>query len=129
LTRATERYFNFTYRRSGTLWEGRYRATVVDSERYLLTLMRYIELNLVRAGLVANPQDYPCSSYRRKDQRGADTICLCNQGIAKKLIICVSAKINLPIITVLDDILWLTGDNIARKAVDGDRPSETETSA
>ena len=41
-------YFNFTYKRSGTLWEGRYRATVVDSEQYLLTLMRYIELNPVR---------------------------------------------------------------------------------
>jgi putative transposase len=58
-------YFNSTYRRSGTLWEGRYRATVVDCERYLLTLMRYIELNPVRAGLVAHPQDYPWSSYRR----------------------------------------------------------------
>lgn len=43
-------YFNFTYKRSGTLWEGRYRSTVVDSEQYLLTLMRYIELNPVRAG-------------------------------------------------------------------------------
>ena len=58
-------YFNFTYRRSGTLWEGRYRATVVDSERYLLTLMRYIELNPVRAGLVSHPRDYPWSSYLR----------------------------------------------------------------
>ena len=58
-------YFNYTYKRSGTLWEGRYRATVVDSERYLLTLMRYIELNPVRAGMVALPQDYPWSSYRR----------------------------------------------------------------
>jgi len=57
-------YFNVTYRRSGTLWEGRYRATVVDSERYLLTLMRYIELNPVRAGLVAHPRDYVWSSYR-----------------------------------------------------------------
>jgi putative transposase len=59
------RYFNVTYRRTGTLWEGRYRATVVDSERYLLTLMRYIELNPVRAGLVSDPGDYPWSSYRR----------------------------------------------------------------
>jgi putative transposase len=58
-------YFNFTYRRSGTLWEGRYRATVVDSERYLLTVMRYIELNPVRAGMVAHPGDYPWSSYGR----------------------------------------------------------------
>ena len=55
--------FNYTYERSGTLWEGRYRATVVDSERYLLTVMRYIELNPVRAGLVAHPRDYSWSSY------------------------------------------------------------------
>jgi putative transposase len=58
-------YFNFNYRRRGTLWKGRYRATVVDSDRYLLTLMPYIELNPVRAGMVAHPQDYPWSSYRR----------------------------------------------------------------
>jgi putative transposase len=58
------RYFNFAYRRSGTLWEGRYRATVVDSEHYLLTLMCYIELNPVRAGMVVHPGDYPWSSYR-----------------------------------------------------------------
>jgi len=57
-------YFNHDYKRSGTLWEGRYRATVVDSERYLLTLMRYIELNPVRAGMVAMPEDYRRSSYR-----------------------------------------------------------------
>ena len=58
-------YFNYTYRRSGTLWEGRYRATVVDSERYLLSIMRYIELNPVRAGMAAHPRDYPWSSHRR----------------------------------------------------------------
>ncbi len=58
-------HFNYTYKRSGTLWEGRYRATVVDSERYLLTLMRSIELNPVRAGMVATPEAYPWSSYRR----------------------------------------------------------------
>lgn len=56
-------YFNFTYKRSGTLWEGRYRSTVVDSEQYLLTLMRYIEFNPVRAGMVTHPMDYPWTSY------------------------------------------------------------------
>lgn len=56
-------YFNNTYRRSGTLWEGRYRATVVDSEKYLLTLMRYIELNPVRAGMARYLGDYPWSSH------------------------------------------------------------------
>jgi putative transposase len=56
-------YFNYTYERTGTLWEGRYRATVIDSEQYLLTCMRYIELNPVRAGMVAHPSEYPYSSY------------------------------------------------------------------
>lgn len=57
------RYFNIKYERTGTLWEGRYRATMIDSERYLLTCMRYIELNPVRAGMVTHPADYPWSSY------------------------------------------------------------------
>ena len=57
-------YFNYTYQRTGTLWEGRYKATLVDSEAYLLTCMRYIELNPVRADMVAHPSDYPWSSYR-----------------------------------------------------------------
>lgn len=56
-------YFNFTYKRSGTLWEGRYRATIVDSELYLLKLMRYIEVNPVRANMCVNPSDYPWSSF------------------------------------------------------------------
>jgi putative transposase len=61
-------YFNSTYGRSGTLWEGRYRATVVDRERYLLTLMRYIELNPVRAGMAVHPGVYGWSSYGRHAQ-------------------------------------------------------------
>jgi putative transposase len=57
-------HFNRAYERTGTLWEGRYRATLIDSERYLLTCMRYIELNPVRAGMVRHPRDYLWSSYR-----------------------------------------------------------------
>lgn len=57
------RYINHVYRRSGTLWEGRYKATLVDSERYLLTCYRYVELNPIRAHMVAHPGDYPWSSY------------------------------------------------------------------
>ncbi|MGZ8186402.1 MAG: transposase [Methylobacter sp.] len=56
-------YYNYCYRRTGTLWEGRYKATLIDSEAYLLTCMRYIELNPVRAGMVIEPADYPWSSY------------------------------------------------------------------
>lgn len=55
---------NHCYRRTGTLWEGRYRATLTDTEHYLLTCMRYIELNPVRAGMVEHPAGYPWSSYR-----------------------------------------------------------------
>lgn len=57
-------YFNYCYRRTGTLWEGRYKATLIDSESYLLACMRYIELNPVRADMVADPAEYPWSSYR-----------------------------------------------------------------
>lgn len=56
-------YFNYTYKRTGTLWEGRYKATVIDSDQYLLTCMRYIELNPVRAGMIEQPSAYPWSSY------------------------------------------------------------------
>lgn len=55
-------YFNKKYQRTGTLWEGRYRATVIDSERYFLVCSRYIELNPVRAGLVSDPMQYQWSS-------------------------------------------------------------------
>lgn len=56
-------YFNHTYSRTGTLWEGRYKSTLVDTERYLLTVYRYIELNPVRAGMVEHAADYLWSSY------------------------------------------------------------------
>ena len=56
-------YINATYRRSGTLWEGRYKACLVDSDDYLLTCYRYIELNPVRAVMVDAPEGYAWSSY------------------------------------------------------------------
>ena len=55
--------FNNAQKRSGTLWEGRYKSTLIQSERYLLACMSYIDLNPVRAGLVAQAGDYPWSSY------------------------------------------------------------------
>ena len=56
-------YFNHQYKRTGTLWEGRYKATLIDSEQYLLTCYRYIELNPVRAGMVNHRSEYPWSSF------------------------------------------------------------------
>jgi len=58
------RYINQTYKRTGTLWEGRYKSTLVDSDNYFLTVSRYIELNPVRAGMVDHPSAYPWSSYQ-----------------------------------------------------------------
>lgn len=57
------RYFNDRQQRSGTLWEGRYKSTVIQAENYLLACMAYIDLNPVRAGLVAQARDYPWSSH------------------------------------------------------------------
>ncbi len=57
-------YFNATYSRTGTLWEGRYKASLIDSETYALLCYRYIELNPVRANMVQHSSEYPWSSYR-----------------------------------------------------------------
>ena len=55
--------FNVRHRRTGTLWEGRYKSCLVDNERYVLTCYRYIELNPVRAAMVADPAEYSWSSF------------------------------------------------------------------
>ncbi len=57
-------YVNSQYGRSGTLWEGRHKGSIISSEAYLLTCSRYIELNPVRAGMATAPGDYRWSSYR-----------------------------------------------------------------
>jgi putative transposase len=67
------RYFNQRQGRTGTLWEGRYKSTLIQSERYLMACMVYIDLNPVRGGLVADPASYPWSSHghyigRRNDR-------------------------------------------------------------
>ena len=61
--RSYVRYFNDLHGRSGTLWEGRYRSTLIQTDRYLLACMAYIDLNPVRAGLAVDAQDYPWSSH------------------------------------------------------------------
>lgn len=61
--RSYVRSFNDRHGRSGTLWEGRYRATVLQAERYLLPCMVYMDLNPVRAGLAVEARDFPWSSH------------------------------------------------------------------
>ncbi len=64
LGREYVRYFNDTYGRTGTLWEGRFKSSLVCAPDYLLNLYQYIELNPVRARMVLDPADYKWSSYR-----------------------------------------------------------------
>lgn len=63
LGRRYVRVINTIHRRTGTLWEARFRSSLIDSENYFLTCQRYIELNPLRAGLVSDPASYPWSSH------------------------------------------------------------------
>jgi putative transposase len=60
------RYVNKLEGRSGSLWEGRYKSSIISSQEYLLACSRYIELNPLRARMVVNPKDYQWSSYKIK---------------------------------------------------------------
>jgi putative transposase len=67
-------YVNRTYQRSGTLWEGRFRSCLIQEEDYLLACQRYIELNPVRANMVAHPAEHRWSSYRANAQGEFDAL-------------------------------------------------------
>ena len=67
-------YINRTYRRSGTLWEGRFRSCLTQEEDYVLCCYRYIELNPVRANMVEHPAEYYWSSYRCNAQGEFSTL-------------------------------------------------------
>ena len=67
-------YINRTYRRTGTLWEGRFRSCLAQDDTYVLACYRYIELNPVRAGMVAHPAEYSWSSYRCNGQGQQNTL-------------------------------------------------------
>lgn len=67
-------YINHTYGSSGSIWEGRYKASLIHDEEYLLTCMRYIELNPVRADMVRSPSHYRWSSYRYNGQGKEDEL-------------------------------------------------------
>ncbi|MBU0664240.1 MAG: transposase [Proteobacteria bacterium] len=76
LGRRYVRYFNSENQRSGTLWEGRYKSCLVQEDRYLLELYRYIELNPVRAKIIIDPADYHWSSYQVNALGKASDLCL-----------------------------------------------------
>lgn len=60
------RYVNKLEKRTGSLWEGRYKSSIISSNEYLLACCRYVELNPVRAGMVADPVEYSWSSFGRR---------------------------------------------------------------
>lgn len=67
-------YFNKKYGRTGTLWEGRYRSSVVETGEYLMACHRYIEMNPVKAGMAATPAAYPWSSFAGNTGLRADSL-------------------------------------------------------
>ena len=77
-------YVNQTYGTSGSIWEGRYKASLIHDEQYLLTCMRYIELNPVRANMINNPSQYRWSSYRCNAQ-GKDNRLITSHDLYKRL--------------------------------------------
>jgi putative transposase len=76
-------YFNRKYERSGTLWEGRFHSSLVQTETYVLTCYRYIESNPVRAGLVVRPADYDWSSFRANAEGEDDPLVTPHEEFAK----------------------------------------------
>ena len=80
------RRFNYRYNRTGTLWEGRYKSSLVDSDRYVLACYRYIENNPVKANMVSSPDEYRWSSYHA-NARGIESAMLtthpCYEQLAK----------------------------------------------
>ncbi|TWO67845.1 transposase [Caenimonas sedimenti] len=68
------RHFNLRHGRTGTLWEGRYRSTLIQAERHLLACMAYMDLNPVRAGMVAEAAEYPWSSHAHSIGRRSDRL-------------------------------------------------------
>lgn len=74
LGRRYVQYVNHRYQRSGTLWSGRYKSSVIDSEAYLLTCYRYVELKPMHEGLVESPEHYQWSSFNYHTGRKRDTI-------------------------------------------------------
>jgi putative transposase len=74
LGRRYVRHVNDAHGRSGTLWEGRYRAAPIEADDHFFSCCRYIELNPVRAGMAKHPRDYPRSSYRAHAMGAADAL-------------------------------------------------------
>lgn len=68
------RYFNARYKRTGTIWEGRFKSCLVDSEHYLFALYKYIEMNPVKANMVKDVAEYEWSSYRHNALRLTDSL-------------------------------------------------------
>jgi len=73
-------HFNKRYKRTGTLWEGRYKATLINTQQYLLSCMRYIEENPVRArNMCQHPSEYRWSRYACNAQGHNDEIITCQK--------------------------------------------------
>ena len=135
-------YFNYNYQRTGTLWEGRYKACLISSEQYLFTCMRYIELNPVRAGMVEEPIGYHWSSYHHNALGKADPLIephleYCKLGkTSEEQQRGYQALFQIPLeLKILQEVreatnkCWTLGDNTFKKAVAQQLARRVEPSA
>lgn len=146
LGRSYVRYFNFKYKRTGTLWEGRFKSCLIQSEIYLLEVYQYIELNPVRAGMVTDPGEYKWSSHkanalgqsselriphqeylalgRTSEERRSNYLALFSQHIDKALLSAIRASTNKGLALgndhFVEEIEVLTGRRV--KAIKRGRP-------
>lgn len=88
------RYFNREHSRTGTLWEGRFRSCLTESARYVLACYRYIEMNPVRAGMVAHPAGYPWSSFAINARMRSDTLISPHAEFAAPLLVAIRDATN-----------------------------------
>ena len=105
LGRRYVQYFNVEYGRSGTLWEGRFKACLIQEERYLLEVYKYIELNPVRAEMVADPGEYRWSSYQINGLGKVSDLCTPHQeylSLGKKLKSIKGVRVDLSLATRYD---------------------------
>ena len=115
-------YFYKANDRTGTLWEGRFRSSVVLSIRYLFACLRYIELNPVRAGLVPRPSEYSWSSYRH-NALGHKDACItpCPEWLALGA---NDRERRLRYVRLFEGLIDSTQDEIVRTALRKGRPLE-----
>ena len=116
------RYFNKMAKRSGSLWEGRFKSSIIETDEYLLSCCRYIDLNPLRAGVVESPEEYPWSSYQCKAMGKHDPVVdvdICYKALGNDAIERQTAYRKFTVETIPDEELRLIRGAVQRSQLTG----------